>query len=84
MKVLIIEDESIAAKDLEACIKSIRADYEIVFIANSVKEAVHFLKQPLVVRNYFKIDPFLSLSVIFLSYSLSLRSLSFFTSLSIV
>jgi DNA-binding LytR/AlgR family response regulator len=46
MNVLIIEDESIAAIDLEACIKSIRADYEIVFIANSVKEAVHFLKQP--------------------------------------
>jgi DNA-binding LytR/AlgR family response regulator len=43
MKILIIEDEPIAAKDLADCIKSIRATYEIVFIANSVKEAVQFL-----------------------------------------
>jgi DNA-binding LytR/AlgR family response regulator len=45
MKILIIEDEPIAAKDLADCIKSTRPNYEIVFIANSVKEAVHFLHQ---------------------------------------
>jgi DNA-binding LytR/AlgR family response regulator len=45
MKILIIEDETIAAKDLADCIKNIRISYEIVFIAKSVKEAIHFLHQ---------------------------------------
>lgn len=45
MKILIIEDEPIAAKDLADCIKNIRTTYEIAFIANSVKEAIHYLQK---------------------------------------
>jgi DNA-binding LytR/AlgR family response regulator len=44
MKVLIIEDELLTAKDLERTIKNIEPDIEIAGIAETVEDAIEFLK----------------------------------------
>mgnify|MGYP000941383545 FL=1 len=44
MRIVIIEDECISAEDLVNCIKSIRPDYTIIKILNSVVESIEFFK----------------------------------------
>lgn len=45
MNILIIEDESIAAADLAKSIKNIRSNYQVVHVAQSVKNAIQYLQQ---------------------------------------
>ena len=44
MRIIIIEDEKITAKDLEFCIKEVRPNFEIVKILTSVKSALDFFE----------------------------------------
>ena len=44
MRIVIIEDEKITAKDLEFCIKEVRPNFEVVKILTSVKSALNFFE----------------------------------------
>lgn len=43
MKIVVIEDEQIAAEDICSCIKEVRPEYEIVNVLGSVSESVEYL-----------------------------------------
>lgn len=45
MNILIIEDESITASDLAKSIQYIRHNYQVVYIADSIKNAMQYLQQ---------------------------------------
>ena len=47
MKILIIEDEALAAKRLKKMVESISSDYEIVAMTDSIESSVEWLKNNL-------------------------------------
>lgn len=44
MKIVIIEDEQLAADDLTACIRDLRPSYEIIAVLSSVRQALSFFE----------------------------------------
>lgn len=65
MKILIVEDESLAVTRLQWLLDKIQVDYELVGVAHSIKEAIEFIEQNSIDLGFFdiQIEDGLSLSI---------------------